>query len=282
MLVFNTIKKLKVYLNTLRVEKKSIGFVPTMGALHDGHISLVQQSVQDNDVTICSIFVNPIQFNNKKDLEKYPRAMVKDKKMLEDSGCDIVFNPSENEMYPEPIEAKYNFGSLETVMEGQFRPGHFNGVAVVVKRLFDIVEPDVAYFGQKDYQQLAVIKKLIEIENLHIKIVGCPIVREFDGLAMSSRNTRLNEKERKEASFIYNMLKEAKEQLLCNTPVKDVKNYIQDRFDSNSWFQLEYFEVAEPNRLEPVQVIKEQEKARLFIAAYLGDIRLIDNLEIYS
>lgn len=283
MLVFNTIKALKETLAPLQQEKKTIGFVPTMGALHAGHISLIQRAVQDNNVTVCSIFVNPIQFNNKKDLEKYPRDVKKDIKMLENSGCEVVFNPSVKEMYPKPIETKYNFGSLENVMEGEFRTGHFNGVAVVVKRLFDIVEPNNAYFGEKDFQQIAIIRKLTEIENLDVRIIGCPIIREFDGLAMSSRNTRLNTEERKQAPFIYRILKEAKNQLLHNNiPVIDVKKYVENQFDRNEWFQLQYFEVAEPKGLEPVLHIKQQDKARLFIAAYLGDIRLIDNLEIYS
>jgi pantoate--beta-alanine ligase len=282
MLVFNTVKKLKEHLSTPRQNKKSIGFVPTMGALHNGHISLIQQAFQENDITVCSIFVNPMQFNNKNDLEKYPRDVEKDIHMLENSGCDIVFNPSVKEMYPEPIKSKYNFGSLENVMEGKYRPGHFNGVAVVVKRLFDIVEPNLAYFGEKDFQQLAVIKKLKEIENLDIKIIGCPIIRENDGLAMSSRNTRLNKNERREAPFVYKTLLEAKDQLLNNTTVEDVKKFVIKQFDRNPNFRLEYFEIAEPKDLKPVHIIQKHDKARLFIAAYLGEIRLIDNLEIYS
>ena len=195
--IFKTIPELKNYLSKVKSTGSSIGFVPTMGALHQGHISLIKQACNENSKVVCSIFVNPIQFNNKEDLIKYPRNTDADIKVLQENNCDILFLPDNEEMYPEPVTTIYEFGQLDKVLEGKFRAGHFNGVAIVVKKLFDIVEADKAYFGEKDYQQLAVIKELVKKINIPIDIIPCPTLRESDGLALSSRNIRLSEHERR-------------------------------------------------------------------------------------
>jgi pantoate--beta-alanine ligase len=282
MKVFAKISDIKHQISTEKKDGFTIGFVPTMGTLHEGHLSLIRQSKKQCDKTVCSIFVNPIQFNNKEDLEKYPRMFEQDKALLEKEGCDIIFNPTEKEIYPEEITEKYDFGRLEKVMEGAFRPGHFNGVAVVVKRLFDIVEPHISFFGEKDFQQLAIIRNLVDQLRLPIKIVGCEIIREKDGLAMSSRNLRLNEEERAEAPYIYEQLKLAKNLVHNNINTFDVKGQIIENFKAHPNFRIEYFEIADPDTLEPIANMQGKVKSRAFIAAFLGKIRLIDNIEIYS
>ncbi len=266
-------------INRLKKEGKSIGFVPTMGALHEGHLSLMRKAKEENDVLVVSIFVNPIQFNNKNDLEKYPRNLEEDKKKLESVQCDILFAPTVEGMYPEPVTEKYDFGELEQVMEGAFRPGHFNGVAVVVKRLFDITLPDRAYFGEKDFQQLAIIRRLVEMEHLPLEIVPCPIVREENGLAMSSRNERLTPEQREKAAFIYQTLQLAKKRKddLCPSPLKQM---VVNIFDANPDFKLEYFEIADEKTLQPVTAWGKQENVRAFIAVWMGDVRLIDNIRL--
>jgi pantoate--beta-alanine ligase len=264
----------------LRKEGKTIGFVPTMGALHRGHLSLMEKAKAENDILAVSVFVNPIQFNNKADLEKYPRNLDKDIKLLEEVGCDILFSPTSQEMYPEgeAIE-KYDFGELERVMEGKYRPGHFNGVAVVVKRLFDIVSPHKAYFGEKDFQQLAIIKELVKTEKLPVEIVPCATVREAGGLAMSSRNERLTPQQRKEASFIYETLQLAKKRKddICPLPLKQM---IYNIFDANENFKLEYFEIADEDTLKPVTAWGQTKKPRAFVAVWMNDVRLIDNISL--
>jgi pantoate--beta-alanine ligase len=264
------------YLKKERNSGKSIGFVPTMGALHDGHISLIQASIAENDLTVASIFVNPLQFNNKKDLELYPRNLEKDLKMLEKAGCNVVFFPSAEEIYKETPVLKLHFGKLEEVMEGKFRPGHFNGVAIVVSKLFHYVSPDKAYFGQKDLQQVCVIRQLVKDLSFPFTLVSCPILREKDGLAMSSRNTRLSIQNRPIAAKIYEALQLAKKALLAegieNTQ-KTVKKFLKQYKE----LELEYFEIADGETLEPVSNVKEHNQVALCIAVYLDGVRLIDN-----
>lgn len=271
-----TIKKLQVALDKERKEGKTIGFVPTMGALHDGHLNLISHAHAENDIVVASIFVNPIQFNNKEDLEKYPRDVEGDVKKLETHHTDYVFAPSVDEMYPDEVRKQYDFGAIDKVMEGKFRPGHFNGVAVVVHRLFNIVNPDNAYFGEKDFQQLAIIKKLIEIENLSVNVKGIPTVREPDGLAMSSRNQRLTADERKKAPLLYNTLKKASENQEKET-VEEVKRYVTGTLNKNG-FSVEYFDIVDSNTLQPVSKWNDSGNLRGCIAAYLGNVRLIDNI----
>ncbi len=259
--------------------EKNIGFVPTMGALHQGHISLIKRAVSEAKVIVCSIFVNPIQFNNKEDLEKYPRDEENDLQLLKKAGCNMVFIPSEQEMYPEEVTENYQFGALEQVMEGAFRPGHFNGVAVVVKRLFDIVKPQKAFFGEKDFQQLAIICQLVKQENIQVEIVPCPIVREEDGLAMSSRNMRLSLEDRAQAPFIYQMLQMAK-QYSAIKKAEEVRKIITKQFENNPHFKLEYFEIVDAETLQPVSFFEEHESVVACVATWLGGVRLIDVLRL--
>lgn len=256
-----------------------IGFVPTMGFLHPGHLSLIRQSKAENKLTVCSIFVNPIQFNNPQDLEKYPRDIDNDCKMLESEGCDLVFIPSVKEMYPTEVDEKFDFGEIEQLMEGEHRPGHFNGVGIVVRRLFDIVGSCNAYFGEKDFQQLLIVKKLIDITKQDVCIIGCPIVREADGLAMSSRNVRLTPADRKLAPSIFKIINQASLLKAQYTPEELIK-YIKHQFSQIPQINVEYVSVASSITLKPINHWKENEAARIFIAVWLGGIRLIDNVPI--
>jgi len=277
--IYNTIKKIQTDVSRYRSEGKSIGFVPTMGALHEGHLSLLKRSIAENDISIASIFVNPIQFNNKKDLKKYPRTLDEDFRKLEEAGCNIVFSPSVEEMYPEEVDEKYDFGKLELVMEGEHRPGHFNGVAVVVKRLFDICLPDLAYFGEKDFQQLMIIKELVKQEQINVQVTGCPIIREDDGLAMSSRNVRLSEAERSIAPGIYKIMREVRQE----GGGKPLEQSLEDavyKLNNLPGMKLEYIKVADEETLLDVKNWDEKDNLRLFVAVFLGDVRLIDNLKI--
>jgi pantoate--beta-alanine ligase len=276
MLVVSHIADVKSYINQQRSAGKKIGFVPTMGALHEGHLSLIYEARKHNYIVTASIFVNPIQFNNPGDLEKYPRTEENDCRMLEQAGCDMVFIPNVKEMYPEEVKKTYDFGNLETVMEGQFRPGHFNGVAIVVKKLFDIFTPHQAFFGQKDFQQLAIIRRMVELENIPVEVIGCPTLRETDGLAMSSRNIRLSENQRKSAPFIFKMLELAK-QLLPETEVIEVHQHIVDKFANHPDFELEYFEICNAITLQPIKSLNDAEEVVACVAAYMGEVRLIDN-----
>ena len=257
----------------------SIGFVPTMGALHEGHLSLIRQAHKENEVVVCSIFVNPVQFNNPSDLEKYPRTMEADLDLLEKEGCDLVFAPDVDEMYPEQVTEKYDFGNLELVLEGKFRPGHFNGVGIVVSRLFDIIMPDNAYFGEKDYQQILIIKQLVKNTKSAVNVIPCPIIRESDGLAMSSRNKRLTEEQRGVAPFIFKILTEA-QQLSQTMSPEDLVKWGENVFNNQPEFKLDYFQISDNKSLMPILAKDNNKSARLLVAAYLGEIRLIDNVLI--
>ncbi len=279
MITFSKISDINNFVREQRNNGKTIGFVPTMGALHKGHLELMKQAKQENDFLVVSIFVNPIQFNNPEDLKKYPRDVNKDKELLENIGCDVLFAPTVEEMYPENVTKKYNFGSLETVMEGASRPGHFNGVAIVVSKLFEIVQPHKVYFGEKDYQQLAIIKKLVETEQLPVEIIPCPIVREADGLAMSSRNERLTDEEKATAPYIYQTLKFAKKgsDTICPGPLKQM---VVNMFKARDEFDLEYFELADDENLQPISSWSSSPGILAFVVVKLGNVRLIDNIRI--
>jgi pantoate--beta-alanine ligase len=261
---------------------RSVGFVPTMGALHEGHLALIEESRKGNDITVCSIFINPVQFNNKQDFETYPHNSDEDLRLLQSAGCDFVFVPGEEEIYPDGIPTlEIDFGKLDRILEGKFRPGHFKGVAIIVKRLFDIIAPDNAYFGKKDYQQLLVIRHLVSFLNLPVQIHGCPIVREPDGLAMSSRNLRLTIGERQVASLIYQILCKVKEKT-GHLPVKELRQWAVRKINSNPAFRVEYFEFVDKNDLHIIESWKEKENTMACTAVYLGDVRLIDNIELFS
>ena len=253
-----------------------------MGALHEGHLALIKKAKKENDLVVCSIFVNPTQFNNKEDLAKYPRDLKKDIEFLESVNCDILFVPNEKEMYPEDEKEKLlklDFGNLDKIMEGKFRPGHFIGVATIVNKLFRIVEPDKAYFGEKDYQQLIIIKKMVEKLKQPIQIIPCSIKREKDGLAMSSRNARLTKEERKAAPFIYMLLKEAEKFYPVLSPSK-IKNLVEKRFSENKNFILEYFEIVDSSTLISLNKWEKMQNPIACIAAHLGKVRLIDNIKM--
>lgn len=285
MQTYNTVKELRAALATAREQGKTIGLVPTMGALHEGHLSLIRRAAMENDIAVVSLFVNPIQFNNKEDLAKYPRTIEADLKLVATvEGTVYAFAPTVEEMYPEPVKEEYHFGPLEEVMEGPQRPGHFSGVAVVVRRLFDIAEPQRAYFGEKDYQQLAIIRNLIEQIKYPIEIVSCPIVRADDGLALSSRNMRLSPEARAVAPAIYDTLQHAAE-MAEYEEVDDVKEWVMstlasfhevnaDQCPNGLKFEPEYFEVVDGTTLQPIE--KWFPGAVGCIAVWLDGVRLID------
>jgi len=277
MKVFEKKTGLLQFVAEAKLNNKSIGFVPTMGALHDGHLALVSEAKVKCDCVIVSIFVNPIQFNNAEDLSKYPRTFEQDKEMLQKIDCDAVFVPSEEEMYPSEVKESYDFGELESVMEGASRPGHFNGVAVVVKRLFELVQPDQAFFGKKDFQQLAIIRALVKQLKSTIQIIGLDTVREKDGLAMSSRNARLSARERKVAVDISKALKMIKKGKDNNTPSKLI-DQAQSSLMEN--FKVEYIQVVDGNNLQAITDWSQSDYPVVCIAANLGNVRLIDNLEL--
>ncbi len=279
MKVFKTVDSVKR--NLLNLDKKfSLALVPTMGALHQGHLSIVKRAKRENDFVVVSIFVNPTQFDNENDLKKYPITLHQDLKLLEDLDCDLVFVPTANEVYNANIESeKFDFNGLDKAMEGTHRKGHFDGVGTVVKKLFEIIKPDKAYFGEKDFQQLQIINKLTEISKLQIKIVGCEIYREKDGLAMSSRNTRLTEKQRKSAPLIYQTLVKSKA-LFLKKDIIFIKKFIASEFKKEKYLQLEYFEIADVKTLTPASHVEKSKKYRAFIAAFSGSIRLIDNIAL--
>lgn len=269
------------YLKTIKTANSTIGFVPTMGALHQGHLALMQRSLKENDDTVVSIFVNPTQFNNPEDLEKYPRTLEEDvRKMRAISDKMILYAPSVDDIYEgQTISQPFDFDGLENQMEGKFRPGHFNGVGTIVKRLFEIVSPTNAYFGEKDFQQLQIVKKLVEKNNLPVHIVGCPIFREENQLAMSSRNERLTPEERKEAAIIYKTLTEAKEVFSTKGPQETIE-FVENSFKDNKRFNLEYFVIADESTLLPIEHKINDRKYRAFIAVFVNSIRLIDTISL--
>jgi pantoate--beta-alanine ligase len=275
MKIFKTSNDLSSYLNELNAE---VGFVPTMGGIHEGHLSLIKTSKQRNLYTVCSVFVNPNQFNDKKDLEKYPRTVEKDLELLNSAGCDVVFLPSVEEIYPSEDKRVFEFGNLGLVLEAKHRPGHFNGVAQVVTRLFDIVNPKIAFFGLKDFQQYSIIKKVVKEAKLNIVIEGCETVREADGLAMSTRNVNLTTEARKAATLIPQMLKKAKELYHKNVEIAEIKQEIERAFSKNNIYQLEYFEISDVENLNSINKKTEQQEVVACIAVFVGEVRLIDNL----
>lgn len=280
MILFYKKSEVTYHIHDLKKRDKSIGFVPTMGALHQGHLSLIEQARNENDLVVASIFVNPTQFDNQEDLLKYPKTLESDLNLLKEAGCHLVFVPTVEEMYTEQVEAKhFDFDGIEFEMEGKFRSGHFDGVATVVNELFKIVNPTIAYFGEKDFQQLQIIKKLVELEELPIIIKGCPIFREKDGLAMSSRNLRLTDEQRKVAPFVYSILTTAKEKFKTQN-IEKITKWVESQFNNHSLLDLEYFLIADENSLKP-SIHKEISKNyRAFIAVYAGKIRLIDNINL--
>lgn len=281
MITLYTIKDLQKAVSISKNEEKTIGFVPTMGALHQGHISLVKKCCEQNDVCIVSIFVNPTQFNNPTDLEKYPRTIEEDTKILKEAGADIVFVPSVQEIYPEPDNRQFDFGLLDKVMEGKFRPGHFNGVAQVVSRLFDIVKPDRAYFGEKDFQQLAIIRQMVRQLNIPVEIVPMPIRREDSGLAMSSRNQRLTGDQKTEAVNIYRILSDSKA-LYNQKTVDEVRIWVVESINKIPFLEVEYFEIVDGNTLQQIVDWKDTDYAVGCITVFCGEVRLIDNIIYYS
>jgi pantoate--beta-alanine ligase len=277
MKIVHTIKELQTELAVGRSAGKTIGFVPTMGALHDGHASLVKRSADENEVTVVSIFVNPTQFNDKEDLKKYPRTLEADCDLLEPIGATYLFAPSVEEMYPVPDTRVFSYPPLDTVMEGAHRPGHFNGVCQVVSKLFDAVNPHRAYFGEKDFQQLAIVREMTRRMDYHIEIIGCPIVREEDGLAMSSRNTRLSVRERENALEISRTLYKSRTFASSHT-VGETRKFVEDAIANASGLQLEYFAIVDGNTLQTVECWEASDSAVGCITVFCGDVRLIDNI----
>lgn len=277
MKVVATKTELKNLLDSYREKGKTVALVPTMGALHEGHASLVRRSVAENDVTVVSVFVNPTQFNDKNDLKNYPRTLDADCKLLEAVGADIVFAPSVEEMYPEEDTRVFSFAPLDSVMEGAFRPGHFNGVAQIVSKLFYAVEPDKAYFGEKDFQQLAIIREMVRQLSLDVEIVGCPIVREHDGLAMSSRNTLLSADERERALTISRTLFESLEFAKTNS-MAQTKAFVENVINGTDGLELEYYQIVDGNTLQEITEWSDSDYAVGCIALFCGKVRLIDNI----
>lgn len=279
--IYYTQKSLKTKIEALKSASKTIGFVPTMGALHQGHLSLVKNALADTDIVFVSIFVNPTQFDNATDLEKYPRTLDADVALLKTLGENIfVYAPSVEDIYQKNVKSQhFDFDGLEYEMEGRFRDGHFDGVGTIVKRLLEIVAPDKAYFGEKDFQQLMIVKKLASKYKIPVTIIGCEIFREASGLAMSSRNQRLSDTARKESAFIYKTLLEAKEKFGTKS-AKEVKEWVAKQFQKHPLLELEYIEIANEKNLKSVKRKSKNQKYRAFIASYIENIRLIDNIAL--
>lgn len=278
MKVIHTIKDLQAELSVLKAQGKKVGLVPTMGALHAGHASLVKRSVNENEVTVVSVFVNPTQFNDKNDLVKYPRTLDADCKLLEACGATYAFAPSVEEMYPEPDTRQFSYAPLDTVMEGAFRPGHFNGVCQIVSKLFEAVKPHRAYFGEKDFQQLAIIREMVRQMQFDLEIVGCPIVREEDGLALSSRNARLSAEERENALKISQTLFKSRTFAATHT-VSETLKFVEDAIAAVPGLRLEYFEIVDGNTLQKVNNWNQTSYVVGCITVFCGDVRLIDNIK---
>lgn len=277
MKLVHTVAELKAAIELQKEKGNTIGFVPTMGALHEGHLSLVRKAGAESNFVVVSIFVNPTQFNNKEDLERYPRTLETDAKMLESTVCDLVFAPSIQEVYPEEDTRVFEFGNLGNVMEGVHRPGHFNGVAQVVSKLFDMVQPQKAFFGLKDFQQLAIINKMVEQLKLSVEIVPCPIVREKDGLAMSSRNTLLSPEQRENARVISRTLFEAVERAKQNS-VEEISKWVIETINQNPYLETEYFEIVDDKELMPITSWDQPVNKIGCVAVHCGKVRLIDNI----
>ena len=276
--IVHTVRDLQASLSALRAQGKTVGLVPTMGALHAGHASLVKRSVAENDATVVSVFVNPTQFNDKTDLEKYPRTLEADCRLLDECGATIAFAPSVEEVYPEPDTRRFSYAPLDTVMEGKYRPGHFNGVCQVVSKLFDMVKPDRAYFGEKDFQQLAIIREMVRQMHFPLQIVGCPIVREADGLALSSRNKRLTPEQRTEALQISQTLFASVEYAKSHT-VAETKQFVEDRIAAAPGLRLEYFSLVDGNTLQDVSAWDDSTYIVGCITVFCEEVRLIDNIK---
>lgn len=281
MITINSVSELRETVSKFRNEGKTIGLVPTMGALHEGHLSLVNRCRKENDVVVVSVFVNPTQFNNKEDLRTYPRTEEADRALLESAGCDIAFMPTVEEVYPEPDTRVFALGRVAEVMEGAMRPGHFNGVAQIVSKLFMFVEPDRAYFGEKDFQQIAVIRSMVKSEGFKLEIVPCPIVREADGLAKSSRNVRLTPEMRKVAPNIARILNESKEYAKSHT-VGETEKYVVDAINSYDGMEIEYYQIVDGISLEHLTSWDETGYAVGCVTVYCGDVRLIDNITYFN
>jgi len=281
MFLFNTQNELVSYLNSVSNKETTIGFVPTMGALHKGHISLLEESIKNNSVNVISIFVNPTQFNNAEDLAKYPKTLDEDIEKIKSISEDIiVFAPSVDDIYKgKTVSQQFDFDGLENQMEGKFRPGHFDGVGTIVKRLFEIVKPTNAYFGEKDFQQLLIVKKMVEKAKMSVNVIGCPIHRESNGLAMSSRNERLSAAERKEAAIIYKTIQESK-MLFATKSAKEITEFVTEKFSDHPKFELEYFQIADEETLLPCVRKSKSKKYRAFIAVFVNKIRLIDTISL--
>lgn len=276
MLVLRKIKDIEEHISLQKQKGNTIGFVPTMGALHQGHISLIQYSKQQTNITVCSIFVNPTQFNNEADLTHYPRTPDADIKLLEDAGCDVLYMPEVRDVYPENDNRKFDFGYLDVILEGTTRPGHFNGVGQVVSILLEGVKPNKAFFGSKDYQQVMVVKSLVKQLNIEVEIIACPILRESDGLAMSSRNMRLSPEERKVAGLVPIMMKQALE-IVKTKGIAAAKAYITETISKQPLMRFEYYEVCDAETLELMSEYKFEKSTVSLIALFVGNIRLIDN-----
>ncbi|WP_300674541.1 pantoate--beta-alanine ligase [Soonwooa sp.] len=281
MKVLNNRAELEQFVSDVKQQNKTIGFAPTMGALHDGHLSLYEIAKKENDIVISSIFVNPTQFNNPEDLEKYPRTVEKDIEKLKDSKLvDAVYIPSVQDIYPETLESKhYNFNGLENEMEGAARPGHFDGVGTVIERLFEQVKPDNAYFGEKDFQQLKIIETLVKNLDLPVKIHGVKIHRQDDGLAMSSRNVRLSEEERKASTIIYQTLKKVNDWFRIIT-IPEIKKRVEEIFENQKGMELEYFLIADEETLKETDFFYKDKNFRAFIVVNVDKVRLIDNMHL--
>ncbi|MCD8310835.1 MAG: pantoate--beta-alanine ligase [Prevotellaceae bacterium] len=277
MKTIHSIKELQAALAPLKAAGKQVGLVPTMGALHEGHASLVRRAVAGNDVTVTSVFVNPTQFNDKNDLNKYPRTTEADCRLLEACGASFVFLPSVAEMYPRPDTRRFDFAPLDKVMEGACRPGHFNGVCQIVSKLFDIVQPDRAYFGEKDFQQLAIIREMVRRLHYPLEIVGCPIVRAADGLALSSRNARLSAEERENALKISQTLFESRTFAASHT-LLETKRFVEETLAAAPGLRPEYFELVDGVTLQPLAAWSETTYAVGCAAVFCGEVRLIDNI----
>lgn len=277
MLIFTKVDELQNYLTKVKTKGLSLGFVPTMGALHEGHISLIEASKSQCDLTICSIFVNPRQFNDLSDLKRYPRTPEKDTTLLENTACSVLFLPSVDEIYPNDTVEKFDFGHLDSILEAKYRPGHFNGVGQVLKRFFELIRPDKAFFGIKDYQQVMIVKALVNQFRIPVEIVSCPILREMDGLAMSSRNVLLNAEERKTAALIPSIMNRAKNMLTQESSIEQTKQFVSDEVEKWPAMRLDYFDVCAPDTLLPIKNKEKGQHCVLLIALYIGKIRLIDN-----